>query len=168
MFGTAGCSDSKVLDQQAAIECAIPTLIQALAGANLIHDVGFLEFALTGSLEMIALTDEVAGMVRRIIRGIEVNPETLAVDVIKAVGPGGHFLNADHTLKHFRNQMWFPTLFDRGNREAWEAQGRKNLGQRLNEKVLNILDTHKPAPLSDSASKQIDSIVAEYDKEVGA
>lgn len=167
MFGTAGCSDSKILDQQAAIEATVSTLIMALSGANLIHDVGFLEYALTGSMEMIALTDEVVGLVRRIIRGIEVNPDTLATDVIKAVGPGGHFLNEDHTLKHFRNQMWFPTVLDRNNRERWEADGAKDLGKRLNEKVLDILDNYEPQPLSESAQREIDSIVKEYEKEVG-
>ena len=168
MFGTAGCTDSKVLDQQAAVEAATSTLIMALCGANLVHDVGFLEYALTGSPEMIVLTDEVVGMVRRLIRGIEVNPETLAVDVIKAVGPGGHFLNEDHTLEHFRNQMWFPSVFDRSNRNRWESEGSKDLGKKLNEKVLNILATHKPKPLSDSILKQIDLIIKEYEKEVGA
>lgn len=167
MFGTAGCSDAKVLDQQAAVEAAASTLIMALCGANLVHDVGFLEYALTGSLEMIALTDEVVAMVRRIIRGIEVNEDTLATDVIRSVGPGGHFLNEDHTLKYFRNQMWFPSVLDRGNREHWEAAGSKDLGRRLNEKVLDILANHKPQPLSEAADKEIAAIVEEYQKEVG-
>ena len=168
MFGTAGCSDSKILDQQAAIEATASTLLQAMIGANLIHDVGFLEYALTGSLEMVALTDEVVGMVRRIIRGIEVTPETLAVDVIKRVGPGGHFLNEDHTLEHFRDQMWFPSILDRNNRERWEADGSKTLGEKLNEKVLDILATHKPKPLPESALKEIEAIVRGYEREVGA
>lgn len=168
MFGTAGCTDSKVLDQQAAVEATTSALVQALVGANLIHDVGFLEYALTGSLEMVALTDEVVGMVRRIIRGIEVTPETLAVDVIHKVGPGGHYLNEDHTFEHFREQTWFPTVMDRNNRERWEAEGSKTLGEKLNEKVLHILATHKPAPLSESASREIDAIVQSYEKEVRA
>lgn len=166
MFGTAGCTDAKVLDQQAAIEATASVLVQALVGANLIHDVGFLEYALTGSFEMIALTDEVVGMVRRITRGIEVSPETLAVDVIKKVGPGGHYLNEDHTFEHFRKETWFPTVLDRNNRERWEANGSKTLGEKLNEKVLDILATHKPAPLPESALKAIQAVIDSYEKEV--
>jgi trimethylamine--corrinoid protein Co-methyltransferase len=168
MFGTAGCTDAKVLDQQAAIEATASVLVQALVGANLIHDVGFLEYALTGSFEMVAMTDEVVGMVRRITRGIEVNAETLAVDVIKKVGPAGHFLNEDHTFEHFRRETWFPTIIDRNNRERWEAAGSKTLGEKLNEKVLDILATHKPQPLPDSAISQIKAVVESYEKEVRA
>ena len=73
------------------------------------------------------------------------------------------FLADDHTLQHFRQQMWFPSLFDRGNRERWESEGSKTLGQKLNEKVLSILRTHRPTPLSADALAQIDSIIREHE-----
>ena len=117
MFSTAGCSDSKVMDQQAAIESALSCLMAALSGANLVHDVGFLENGLIGSYEMLVITNEVIAMVKRIMRGIEVNEESLALDVINKVGPGGNFLLEEHTLHHFRKELWHPELMDRNNYE---------------------------------------------------
>ncbi|MBM4044716.1 MAG: trimethylamine methyltransferase [Planctomycetes bacterium] len=108
MFSTAGCSDSKVLDEQAAVEATFSVLTAALSGANLIHDVGYLESAMVGSFDMVVLSDEVIGMAKRLVRGIEVNDETLAVDVIRAAGPGGNFLAEDHTYRHFKQEFWFP------------------------------------------------------------
>lgn len=92
MFSTAGCSDAKSPDQQAAIEGAISIAMAALSGASLIHDVGYLESGLVGSYDMLVMSNEIIGMVKRIMGGIPVNEETLAVDVIAEVGPGGHFL----------------------------------------------------------------------------
>ena len=93
-----------------------------LSGANLVHDVGFIEGAMTGSLQMLVMSDEIIGMVRRLQRGVRVDEETLAVDVIDAVGPGGHFLSQAHTLRHFRDEFWFPTLMDRKQYENWTGR----------------------------------------------
>ena len=112
-WGTAGCSDSKLPDEQAAIETTFSSLINALAGLNLIHDPGFLEGAMIGSLEMLVMTNEIAGMAKRFLRGIPVNEETLAEEVIHQVGPGGYYLTEDHTVKHFRQEHWRPSLMDR-------------------------------------------------------
>ncbi|MCK4602445.1 MAG: trimethylamine methyltransferase family protein, partial [Phycisphaerae bacterium] len=92
MFSTAGCSDSKVLDQQAAAEAALSIMAAGLSGANLIHDVGYLESGLIGSHEMVVLSNELIGQVKHFLGGVQVNDETLALDVIKEVGPGGNFL----------------------------------------------------------------------------
>ena len=163
MFGTAGCSDAKVLDEQAAVESAISCLMSALSGAHLVHDVGFLEYALTGSYEMVVLTDEIIGMVKRIMGGIDVSRETLAVDVIDRVGPGGNFLVEAHTLKHFRQEQWFPDLVDRRTYENWTKAGAKTMGQRAKEKVKKILDEHRPEPLPPDRRRAIAEIVARGD-----
>lgn len=160
MFSTAGCSDAKVMDQQAAIESAFSCLMAALSGANLVHDVGYLESALTGSYEMLVMTNEVIAMVKRIMRGIEVNEESLALDVIDKVGPGGNFLLEEHTLHHFRKEQWHPELMDRNNYEKWRQAGGKTLGQRTTEKVKRILAEYHPEPLSPEKLKQIDAIIA--------
>jgi len=166
MFGTAGCTDSKLLDQQAAIEATFSALMMGLAGANLVHDVGYIEYGLTGCYEMIAMTDEIVGMVRRVQRGIKINSDTLAVDVINRVGPGGNFLADDHTLEHFRQETWYPKLLDRNNRQAWEANGSKTLGQRLNEKVLHILNDYQPSPVSEEVAAKIAALLADREKKV--
>ena len=141
------------------------TFLAALSGGNLNHDVGYLEAGLTSSLEAIVAADEVIGMVKRIMRGIEVSRETLALDVIHEVGPGGEFLTTEHTFNHFKND-WFPSLFDRGSYEAWEGDGKKRLGQRANEVVQRLLETHTPEPLPASIQSALTQVVLRAEKRV--
>ena len=164
MFSTAGCSDAKVLDQQAAIEAAVSVTIAALSGANLTHDVGYLESGLLGSFDMLVMSVEVIGMVKRILSGVEVTPETLAVDVIEQVGPGGHYLAQDHTRQHFRREMWFPTLMDRQMRRAWEADGRMTMAERVRAKVVDILEHHEPMPVPAEVEARLKEIVAQAEE----
>jgi trimethylamine---corrinoid protein Co-methyltransferase len=154
----AGCSDAKTFDQQAAAEGSLMTFLAALSGGSLNHDVGYLEAGLTASLEAIVLSNEVIGMVKRILGGIEFTRETLALDEIHKVGPGGEFLSARHTLTHFKKD-WFPTILDRASYGAWEANGRRTLGQRANEVVRHVLETHTPEPLSTSVQKDLVQII---------
>ena len=146
MWSTGGCTDSKTVDEQAALESALSVAMAQLSGANLVHDVGYIESALTGSLDMLVISDEIISMVRHITRGIEVNEETLAVDVIDEVKPGGNFLETEHTFKHYRREFWFPRLMDRRNHGDWVEAGGKTLGDRANDKVKNILATHLRSP----------------------
>ena len=96
-WGYAGCSDAKVLDEQAAVEATLSVFMAKLSGANLIHDVGYMESGLTTSYEMIVLTDELVGMADNLIKGIEVNEKTLLVDEFHKVGPGGSYLKSKTT-----------------------------------------------------------------------
>jgi trimethylamine--corrinoid protein Co-methyltransferase len=159
VFSTAGCSDAKALDQQAAIEATFSIVLAALSGANLIHDVGYLESGLLGSFDMLVMSDEIIGMARRLLSGVTVTPETLAVDVIEQVGPGGHYLTQPHTRRHFRNETWFPTLIDRQMRRAWEAAGSQSMADRIHDRVLDILEHHQPAPLPDGVEQALSNIV---------
>jgi trimethylamine--corrinoid protein Co-methyltransferase len=139
VFGTCGCSDAKVLDEQAAAEAAASTLVATLSGANLIHDIGYLESGLTACFELIVLVDELIGLARRLERGIGLSEEMLALGEIAAVGPGGHFLDREHTVRHFRQELWFPRLFDRRRFDAWNQDGARPLGARLRARVREIL-----------------------------
>ena len=147
VFSTSGCSDSKVFDQQAGLEAGLSILMAAQSGANLIHDNGYLESGLSGSLDMLVLVDETVSMVKRIMSGIKVDKETLAVDVVGRVGIGGNFLQDPHTLKHFKEEVWFPKLINRQNYEGWVADGSRTMGDRCREKVQRILETHQPEPV---------------------
>jgi len=153
-WGYAGHSDSCAMDEQAAADATFSVLVALLAGNNLVHDVGYLEAGLTTSPEMIVFTAEIIGMMRKFMSGITLDAESLALDVIHKVGPGGDFLTQKHTLKHFRD-LWEPSLFSRQRMEDWVAQGSKRLGQRLKEKTLGILEEHKPQPLPDSVRAEI-------------
>jgi trimethylamine--corrinoid protein Co-methyltransferase len=159
MWSTAGCTDSKLLDEQAGIEGAISILFAGLSGANLVHDVGYTESGMTGSLQMATMGDEIIGYVKRLLRGIEVTPETLAAQVIGQVGPGGHYLATDHTMEHFRKEFWFPRLLDRGRWQDWQAKGSFTLGDRVQHHLEEILNHHQAVPLQPDVQKQIDEIL---------
>lgn len=161
----AGCADSKVFDEQAALEGAMWSLMGALNGANLMHDVGYLESGLTSSFEMMAVMDEVIGMCRRIMEGIAVDDETLALDVVDEAGPGGHFLYSEHTLKHYK-ENWYPSLLDRHNYSDWEALGKKDLRERAGEKVRSILRNHQPEALPGPVIEKLGQIVRRADERV--
>jgi len=165
LWTTGGCTDAKVIDQQAALEGALSVLFAGLSGGDLCHDVGYIEGGMTGSLQQLVMMNEVIGYVKRIRQGIEVTPETLAVDVIHAVGPGGHFLGEKHTLKHFR-EFWQPELMDRSKVDDWEAAGCKTLGDRVQEKLAEILETHQPPELPEGVPAQIEEILAAAEERV--
>lgn len=158
-WGTAGCSDSKLPDEQAAVEATFSSLFSMLSGANLVHDVGYLESGKTGALEVIVMVDEIIGYIKRIAQGIEVNEETLAIDAIEEVGPGGHFLTHSHTLRNFRKELWQPDLSDRQTWSKWVEGGKKRMEDRTREKTQLILKTHTPAPLSSQAEEKIQEVI---------
>ncbi len=160
IFSTGGASDSHLVDEQAALEAALSMLTDALMGGHLVHDVGYLEQAMCGSLAQITICDEIANWIRGFTAPIEVTDETLALDLIDQVGPDGKFLDTDHTLHHYK-ERWSPKLLERGNYEHWVARGSKTLGQRAAERVAKILATHKPEPLPEDVAKAIHQIVVE-------
>jgi trimethylamine--corrinoid protein Co-methyltransferase len=164
-WGYAGCSDAKTVDQQAAVEATASILMSLLGGANLVHDVGYIESGMTSAFEMIVLSDTIIEMGRAMLKEIEITPETLALDVIDRVSQEGSYLDEDHTLAHFR-EVWYPGpgLIDRERFPAWEAAGRTSAGDRLNRRVLEILETHRPAALPDGATERLAHLVAEADR----
>jgi trimethylamine--corrinoid protein Co-methyltransferase len=139
-----------------------------LSGANLIHDVGFLDSALIGSHEMVVLSDEIIGMVKRFLNGVRVDDETLALDVIREVGPGGNFVAHEHTARNFRQELWFPRFMDRTKFAAWEADGSKTMGDRVRASVAEILATHQVPPLPEEMDTGIDRILDRADQQAGA
>ena len=161
-WGYAGTSDSQIPDEQATYEAGLLTFLSAMAGSNLNHDVGYLDFGRTGSLEMIVVLDEIIDQVRRLYRGIPVNDEMLAVDVIKAVGTEGNFLTQMHTLNHLRSTQWQPKLISRVGYEKWQASGNTSLLDRGREKLQQILQDHQTAPIPDDQEKQIQRLVDQF------
>jgi len=160
IFGTGGCTDSHTLDGQAAAESAMSILMAAQSGANMVHDVGYTASGQVGSLDQLVMGDEIIGMVKRIMRGIQVDDEHLAVDVIDEVGPGGHFLGEEHTVKHFKNETWFPTLINRMRHDGWKTQANSStMGERIKDKVHEIVENHEVKPLSDEVKAKIDKIM---------
>ena len=167
-WGLAGATDAKVIDAQAGIESAFSILAQGLAGLNLIHDVGYMDRGMICSAEMLVMGDEVIGMTKRFIQGIRVTAETLARDVIDKVGPGGHFLEEDHTYEHFRKELWMPKLLSREPYDIWVEKGSKDMGQRVAEKVREILETHQVPSLSGKTLAALGRITSKAEKDLNA
>jgi len=155
MYETAGCSDAKLFDEQAAMESAINISTAALIGGNMIHDVGYLEQGLTGSMELLVASDEIIDMVKRIVRGIPVDDGTMALDILDQVGPGGHFLEHQHTYERFKDEIWKPKLIDRQNWDNWTLSGAKTYGDRVHERVLQILETETKPLMDENTVKEL-------------
>ena len=158
LYSTAGMSDSKLPDIQAGYEKALTSLLVGLAGANFIHDAaGPLEFCMSVAYEQYVIDNEIIGMVMRAVRGIEVSDETLALDAIKEIGPGGNFLIHPNTLRHMRTELFEPQVADRQLRERWEAAGAKDARERAREIARDILLHHEPHALDEELDEQIRS-----------
>lgn len=164
-YGFGGCSDSKLPDAQAGAEVMMNGMVAALCGVNLIHDCGYLAGGSVGSMEMAVICNEIAGMITRIVRGVEVDDETLAVEVIKKVGPGGHFMSQRHTLDHV-NELYLPTLFDRASEVIWTRAGKKDIRDTARTKVKELLREHHPEPLPKEVQHRLSQIVKEAEKEL--
>jgi len=167
IYATAGMSDAKVNDAQAGYESGLTNLLVALAGGNWIHDAaGFLEFCLCASYEKLVIDNEILGMVLRAVRGITVDEKTLAFDLLKEVGPGGHFVSQRHTRRHMRREQYLPSISDRSNRKEWNEQGGKSIRQHARQKVAEILAHPLEPKLSSEIRAQIQANIPGLKPEV--
>jgi trimethylamine--corrinoid protein Co-methyltransferase len=165
-WGFSGCTDSKLPDIQAGIESSLWILWTALSGNNLVHDIGYIESGMTCSYEMIVICDEIIGAVRRLLGGIELTPETLALEVIDEVGPGGDFLSTDHTLRHYK-ECWYPSLLDRFSYQSWTEAGRPEAIAKARQAARDAIANHRPEPLADATLETLHSLVAAADERAG-
>lgn len=163
VFSAAGVSDSKVVDAQSAIESTMQILCAMGTAGNIVHDVGFMDLGMTGSIEQMVMCDEIIGMAKRLMRGVIFDEKHLALDVIKKVGPGGNFLMEGHTFEFFR-ENWMPTLIDRNAYGAWEKNGAKDMTARTQEKMRSLLAAHQPVPLDAETKNAIDAILAKAEQ----
>lgn len=153
-------------DAQAGHEKTLTGMCAAMAGANLIYGAGMLDSGLIFSYAQLVIDNDIFKMIRKVMQGMRVDDENLAVDIIKSVGPGGDFLMQDHTIKYMRTLPSVPNLIYRGNRENWLSAGGKWLAERAAEKAAELLTNHKPLPLSDAATSALHSIVEESEAEM--
>jgi trimethylamine--corrinoid protein Co-methyltransferase len=166
-MGTGGASEAKYLDPQAGIESTIQVLLSGLSRATLVHDVGFLDCADIGSIETLIMNNEIIGMIRRILRGIEVGNQDELLDLIDRVGPDGHFLSTMHTAKLCRQEIWVPDLMDRKTWAEWEASGSQSFRSRVQAKLTNILATHIVPPLPEETNIAIENILQRAEERMG-
>lgn len=120
---------------------------------------------MTMSYEQLLIDQEIVRMIRRVLQGIPVNKETIALDVIRKVGPAGNYLSERHTLKYMRQELSTSKLINRRMRDHWVNEGAKDMAERAREMAIDILENYKPIPLSEEASKKIRAIVEEGEAE---
>jgi trimethylamine--corrinoid protein Co-methyltransferase len=160
-WGFGGCTDAQVMDEQAGAEFGLLSLWAVLTGINLAHDTGYLGSGMVGDLRAIVHNNEINSYVRHLlVRGVPVHDDTRALSTISAVGPGGQFLDKDHTFNHFRRELWSPGLSNRLNLTAWQSAGSTTMGLRLGEKVREILRAHQPIPLNGKVTERL-RVIAE-------
>ncbi|RLC01369.1 MAG: hypothetical protein DRH34_09255 [Deltaproteobacteria bacterium] len=158
VFGLGGSTDSKALDQQCAIEMTISLMTALLHGANIVHDVGFMDAGLQGSLQLQVMANDTIGFLRAATKGVKVDDETLALDVIDEQGPTGSYLSHPHTLKHYK-EPFYSKLFDKGSYALWEKKGKLTMEQKAADIVDDILKNHSVDPLPQDVQAKIKAIV---------
>ena len=165
LWGTGGCSDSKTLDAQTFVEASMNLTTATLCGQNLIHDIGLIESAKSGSQELIVICDEIIGMLKRVMRGVQVDHSTLAVDEIKQVEHGGSFLGLKHSLEHFNKEYRISPVMDRSfTYETWKKVDGKTLLEKATDRVQKILSDHQVEPLPRDVRTRIEQIKKESAK----
>jgi trimethylamine--corrinoid protein Co-methyltransferase len=161
-----GLTDSKLSDAQNGLEKGITLLLGALAGADIFGHMGIVGADQGASLAQLIIDNEMASCLRRIMKGFKISEETLAFKAIKRVDIGGHFLEDEHTLRHFKEELWFPGLFDRDNWNSWKKKESKSILEKAVQRKEEILKNHIIKPLNQSIVDQIDEIVKEADKDI--
>lgn len=168
IYNTAGPSESKILDTQSAYESSLSILLTALAGSNYIHEAaGILESGLTISLGGYVIANEIIGMVKRVLKGIEVDEEHLAVDCIKRIGPAGNYISDDHTLAFMRGEHFYPTVSDRKARMLWESDGATSAEERARNLAIQHLKEHSPLGIDSAVCQQIRKDIPEIADNAG-
>ena len=163
MFGTAGTVDAGVLGVQAAAEVTYQLLISALTGADLVHNAGMMYHATMLSPELLVFVNEIIDMVKVLMGGIEISDEALPLDLIERLGPRSSYLSESHTFKYFRN-FWVPKMFDRS---MVRKEGVKDCEQLLNQRTIEILETHQPKPLPEDLVRELKKVEKTWFDRVG-
>jgi trimethylamine--corrinoid protein Co-methyltransferase len=163
----AGVSLSPHFNQEAVFELTTSMLQTAQSRAADYVSLGSIDGLLTYSPHALLFCDEMIGLVRHMLKGIGVDHETLAVDVMKNVGIGGDFLSEMHTARHCRTEMHLPKYSNTMAYDAWVSRGSKDLVDRIDDNLQKILDTHRIEPLSSVVKKDIDAILNEHGVSLG-
>jgi len=159
VYINVGLTDSKCVDAQAGLEIASSLLMGALSGADIFGHFGIAGVDQAASLEMLVFQHEVIEYIERVLRGFTINDETLALDLIDALGPGGIFIAEDHTVRHFREEVWMPTILDREYWDQWDHHKRPSTERVVKERAKELLASYEPHPLDKETESEIQKIL---------
>jgi len=170
MWTLGGVTESKLPDQQAAAEAALTIMADAVGGGHMIHDIGFMESAYTGSLTQLVLCDDIVGWVESFLAPVAITDEALGLDAIEEVGPGGLFLKHRHTRRHAR-ERFDGRVFDRRSHADWSAGGPAGGGADATQvaaaRVDEILAGHRPEPLPADVAAAVHAVVDGAERRLG-
>lgn len=153
-------TDSSIADAQAGFESMFGLLTSINSGTDFIlHSAGILSSYMAISFEKLVLDDEMIGMLRQFMRGIEVTPETLGYEVIANVGHDGHFLGEDHTLERCHTEFWQATVSDRSGLETWMSNGQQDATTRARQRWVELVAEHQDPHLDDLIVRQLHKFV---------
>jgi len=155
-----GLTDSKRADAQAGLESGITLMLSAAAGADQFGHLGISGVDQAASLDILVLQHEAISYVESVLREIDFSEDALALEEVAEVGPGGRFIDREHTAAHFRRELWLPKIFDRQYYQAWLEKGALSTEQRCRERREQILRTHVPEPIPPDLVHALDEIVA--------
>ncbi len=168
-FRSSNANASNTVDAQAAYESEMSLWAAAMGGANIVmHGAGWMEGGLTASFEKLVLDVELLQMMAEFLRPIEVNEDTLGLDAIREVGPGGHFFGAAHTLARYETAFYAPILSDWRNFESWQQAGGPDATRRANRLYKQVLAAYQAPPLDPAVAEELDAFVARRKEEGGA
>lgn len=159
VYINVGLTDSKCADAQAGMEAGITLAMGVAAGADIFGHTGISGVDQASSLDILTLQHEVIAYVESMMREIDLSDEALGLDVIDDAGPGGTFIDREHTAEHFRREMYFPRLLDRDYYQAWLDAGATSMQERCRARKEEILRTHTPEPVSPELDRALDEIV---------
>ncbi|MEM2780146.1 MAG: trimethylamine methyltransferase family protein [Candidatus Bathyarchaeia archaeon] len=159
-------TSTKTIDAQACYEKLISGIPQVLSGCDIIAGIGLIDNCNTLSFEQLLIDDEIVNMTFRLVEGIEVKEQTIALDLIQKIGPGGNFLAEKHTLEYLQKEHFIPKLTDRRSYEAWLKNGAKDITKRAKEKVKTILQQHQPQPLPKETRTEVQNIIGRAEKDM--
>jgi trimethylamine---corrinoid protein Co-methyltransferase len=159
VYINAGLSDSKRPDAQAGLEAGITLALGAAAGADIFGHMGIAGVDQAASLDTLVLQDELIAYVESTNRSIDFSDTALGLDRIEQAGPGGGHIGSDHTLRHFRRELWFPSLLDRRYYDAWRDDGAKDMAERCRFRKEDILGSHEPVMIEPEVDRELSTIV---------
>lgn len=168
IYINVGLTDSKRPDAQAGLEAGITLAMGAAAGADIFGHTGIAGVDQAASLDMLVMQDEVIRYVESMMREIDFSDGAMGLDVIESLGPGGSFIDTDHTARNFRRELWFPRLLDRSFYQAWLDGGSTSMEERCRQRKREILQAHKPETVDANLGRQLDNIVEAARKELTA
>jgi trimethylamine--corrinoid protein Co-methyltransferase len=167
VYINVGLTDSKLPDAQAGLEIGVTLSMGMAAGADVFGHMGICGVDQATSLDMLVLQNEIISYARSVNRQLTVDTDTLAVDVVNQVGPKGSFIAQEHTVTHFRQELWFPELLDREFYEGWQTRGATSMADRCRARKEKILATHQVAPLDPAIDREFERIIAAAKADLG-